>query len=173
MNNISKPTRELYSDIRSELRGIHYRILLVKQLFTSQDSNDLLNNTAIWFFTTLKWDLLNTIAISISRLTDPAKSSKKHNNASLQQIIVSLDSSMYSGLIQTLTSILKQIKAKSSRIENWRNKWAAHRDFDVVQGSAPMPATCSDPKKLDRKVAMDIKLMPQGLELGRGQIVQG
>ena len=31
----------------------------------------------------------------------------------------------------------------------------------------------SDPKELDRKVAMDIKLMPQGFELGRGQIVQG
>jgi hypothetical protein len=32
---------------------------------------------------------------------------------------------------------------------------------------------CSDPKKLDRKVAIVIKLMPLGFELGRGQIVQG
>lgn len=141
MNSISKPTRELYSNIRSELTGIHYRVLLVRQLFTSQDTNDLLNKSAIRFFTTLKWDLLNTIAIAISRLTDPAKSFKKFKNTSLQQIINSLDTNAYSELIISLTDILVQVKAKSSRIENWRKKWAAHRDFDVVQGYAPMPAT--------------------------------
>jgi hypothetical protein len=32
---------------------------------------------------------------------------------------------------------------------------------------------CSDPKKLDRKVALAIKLMPLGFELGRGQILEG
>jgi hypothetical protein len=141
LNNISKSTRELYSNIRSELIGIHYRVLLVRQLFTSEDINDLLNKTAIRFFSTLKWDLLNTIAITISRLTDPAKSFRMFKNASLQQIIDSLDSTAYSELIGSLTKILIQIKAKSSRIENWRKKWAAHRDFDVIQGHAPMPAT--------------------------------
>jgi len=141
LNNISKSTRELYSNIRSELIGIHYRVLLVRQLFTSQDTNDLLNKTAIRFFTTLKWDLMNTIAIAISRLTDPAKSFNKFKNASLQQIIDSLDSVAHSDLIRSLTDILAQIKAKSSRIENWRKKWAVHRDFDVVQGHTPMPAT--------------------------------
>jgi len=141
LNNISKPTRELYSNIRSELIGIHYRVLLVRQLFTSQETNDLLNKAAIRFFTTLKWDLMNTIAIAISRLTDPAKSFNKFTNASLQQVINSLDASAYAGLIHSLTDILTQIKAKSSRIENWRKKWAAHRDFDVVQGHTPMPAT--------------------------------
>ncbi len=141
LNNISKSTRELYSNIRSELTGIHYRVILVKQLFTSQDTNDLLNKAAIRFFTTLKWDLMNTIAIAISRLTDPAKSFNKFKNASLKQIIDNLDSAAYPELIQSLTDILAQIKAKSSRIENWRKKWAAHRDFDVVQGYALMPAT--------------------------------
>lgn len=141
LNSISKSTRELYSSIRSELIRIHYRVLLIRQLFTSQDTNDLLNKTAIRFFNTLKWDLLNTIAIAISRLTDPAKSFKKFKNASLQQVIDSLDSSAHSDLIHSLTDILVQIKAKSPQIENWRKKWAAHRDFDVVQGYAPMPAT--------------------------------
>jgi hypothetical protein len=141
LNNISKSTRELYSNIRSELTGIHYRVTLVRQLFASRDINDLLNKTAIRFFTTLKWDLMNTIAIAISRLTDPAKSFNKFENASLKQIIDSLDSGTYPELIHSLTDIFAQIKAKSSRIENWRKKWVAHRDFDVVQGHAPMPAT--------------------------------
>jgi hypothetical protein len=35
------------------------------------------------------------------------------------------------------------------------------------------PCLCSDPKKLDRKVARCIKLMPQGFEFGRGQVIEG
>jgi len=100
-----------------------------------------LNKTAIRFFNTLKWDLLNTISISISRLTDSAKSFNKYNNASLQQLISSLDSISYPELFRSLRNILAQIKAKSSRIEDWRKKWAAHRDLDVVHGSAPKPVT--------------------------------
>lgn len=141
MNSISKSTRQLCGNIRSELIGILYRLLLIRQLFTSQDTNDLLNKTAIRFFNTLKWDLLNTISISISRLTDSAKSFNKYNNASLQQLIDSLDSISYPDLFRSLSNILAQIKTKSSRIEDWRKKWAAHRDLDVVHGSAPKPAT--------------------------------
>jgi len=141
LNSTSKSSRELYGNIRSELIGIHYRLLLIRQLFSSQDTNDLLNKTAIRFFNTLKWDLLNTISISISRLTDSAKSFNKYNNASLQQLISSLDSISYPELFRSLRNILAQIKAKSSRIEDWRKKWAAHRDLDVVHGSAPKPVT--------------------------------
>jgi len=43
-------------------------------------------------------------------------------------------------LFRWLNNILAQIKTKSSRIEDWRKKWAAHRDLDVVHGSAPKPA---------------------------------
>lgn len=50
-------------------------------------------------------------------------------------------------------------------------------DFVVLERfiaiQAALSKDCSDPKKLDRKVAIAIKLMPQGFELGRGQIVQG
>ncbi|MEW6286598.1 MAG: RNA-directed DNA polymerase [Chloroflexota bacterium] len=42
--------------------------------------------------------------------------------------------------------------------------------IDTVRNSSS--GHCSDPKKLDRKVAMAIKLMPLGFELSRGQIVQ-
>jgi hypothetical protein len=152
LNNISKSTRELYSNIRSELIGIHYRVLLVKQLFTLQETNALLNYTAVTFFTTLKWDLLNTITIATSRLTDPAKSFKKFQNASLEQIIKSLDSKTYPRLIQSLTNILGQIKTKSSRIENWRNKWEAHRDLDIVQGNILLPATSL--KEIDEIISL-------------------
>ena len=80
------------------------------------------------------------IVIAISRLTDPAKSLNKFHNASLHQLIQSLDTSTTSEIIKSLTEIFSQIKRKSSRIEYWRKKWAAHRDMEVVQGLAPKPA---------------------------------
>lgn len=120
--------------------GLHYRRLLVRQLFASDDTNELLNKAALRFFTTLKWDLLDTIVIAISRLTDPAISFKRFNNASLQQLIDSLDASAYSELIHSLNNIHTQIKAKSVRVENWRKKWTAHRDLEVVQSVSPKPA---------------------------------
>lgn len=141
MAKIRNSTRELYRNIRSELTSIHYRLLLIKQLFTSEDTNSLLNKTAKRFFTTLKWDLFNTITIAISRLTDPAQSLGKHKNASLQQLMDNLDPNSDQTLKNTLNDIFVLVKAKSSRIENWRKKWAAHRDLDVVQGSTPMPTT--------------------------------
>ena len=140
LNTFSKSTRELYHSLRSDVIGIHYRLRVLRQLFTSKETVDLLNKAAIRFFTTLKWDLFDIIAIAISRLTDPAKSSKRYHNASLQQLIDNLDPNTHTQLILSLTGILAQIKAKSPRIENWRKKWAAHRDLEVLQGQAPKPA---------------------------------
>ena len=140
MTAISKVARELYSNIRSDVIGIHYRRQLIAELFTSEEINELLNRTALRFFTTLKWDLLDTIVIAISRLTDPPKSFRKCSNASLLQLVLSLDSETDKELIRSLTSIWAQIQAKSTRITGWRKKWAAHRDLEIIQGAAPKPA---------------------------------
>jgi hypothetical protein len=120
--------------------GIHYRVRVLRQLFTSQETVDLLNKPAIRFFITLKWDLMDTIAITISRLTDPQKSRNKYLNASLPQLIDSIDAGARPQLVSSLKAIFTQIKAKSVRIENWRRKWAAHRDLEVIQGKTPKPA---------------------------------
>jgi hypothetical protein len=89
----------------------------------------------------LKLDLLDTIIMAINRLLDPAKTGNRHSNASLQQLIVSLDPTEHVNLIMDLNNILEKVKGKSPRIRQWRKKWAAHRDLEVVQGLAPMPAT--------------------------------
>ncbi|MDP1715771.1 MAG: hypothetical protein Q8L41_13605 [Anaerolineales bacterium] len=140
MSDIPNPTRELYQSLRSELIGIHYRLRVLRQLFTSQETVDLLNKTAYRFFNTLRNDLLDTIVLMTNHLLDPAKT-KKYSNASLQQLIDALDSTAYPGLVANLEDIREKIKSKSSRIENCRMKWGAHRDFDVLLGQASMPKT--------------------------------
>jgi hypothetical protein len=103
------------------------------------DTNDLLNKVAICFFTTLKWDLLDTITIAISRLTDPPNTGG-FNNASLQQIINQLDAHALPDLVKSLYDICAKLKLKTARIINWRNKWSGHRDFGVIDGRVPLPA---------------------------------
>lgn len=139
MTILTKPVRELYRNIRGELIRLHYRRLLIRQLFTSPDTNELLNTAAIRFFTTLKWDILDTITIAISRLTDPPIT-RGFKNASMQQFIKNLDSSAYPDLVKSLNALHAELKSKAARIINWRNKWSGHRDFDVVEGRAPLPA---------------------------------
>jgi len=139
MAMLTKPVRELYSNIRGELIRLHYRRLLISQLFTSPDTNELLNNAAVRFFTTLKWDLLDTITVAISRLTDPP-TTRGFNNASMQQLIRNLDSGAFPDLVKSLNAIHAELKSEAVRIINWRNKWSGHRDFDVVEGRVPLPA---------------------------------
>ena len=43
----------------------------------------------------------------------------------------------------------------------------------IPVGAGVHTGTCSDPKKLGRKVALCIKLLPLGFELSWGQIFQG
>ena len=141
LNAISKSTREIYHSLRSEVIGTYYRLRVLRQLFTSNETVALLNKIAIRFFKMLKLDLLDTIIMAINRLLDPAKTGNRHSNASLQQLIISLDPTEHVNLIMDLNNILDQVKGKSPRIRQWRKKWAAHRDLEVVQGLAPMPAT--------------------------------
>ena len=143
MDGASTITREIYASLRGEVIGIHYRNLLLHQLFTSRDTVNLLSNTAFRFFNTLMGDLLDTITISIGHLTDKARMFNKYDNASLEQLIASLDDSTQMDLICRLNNILAQIKDKSTRIENWRNKWAAHRDLDSLRGITPAPIALS------------------------------
>jgi hypothetical protein len=140
MNTVSASTRELYHSLRSEVIGVHYRVRVLRQFFTSQETVDLLNKTAIRFFTTLKLDLLDTIVLSINRLLDPAKSFNRFANASLQQLIDSMDPTIHLTLVGRLRALLDQTRLRSARLENWRDKWAAHRDLGVLRGQIPQPA---------------------------------
>src|SRR5689334_21331175 len=99
MNQITKATRLLYENISVELIDIRYRLLLLNQMFVKEDTNNLLNQVAIRFFRTLKWDLFHTNILAISRLTDPSISSNKYENASLSQLIECLDKPSHVTLI--------------------------------------------------------------------------
>jgi hypothetical protein len=140
MNPIESEARELYRDIRLEVINIHYRLVILRNFFTSQDTVNSLNKTAPRFFATIQNDILDMLIISINRLLDPSMSINKKSNASLEQLICNLNPKIYPQLIDDLKNILAQIKKDSVRISNWRNKWGSHKDYEVVTGIAPKPA---------------------------------
>jgi hypothetical protein len=141
MNATSTATRELYHSLRSEVIGIDYRLRVFRKLFTAQETVDLLNREATRFFFTLRLDLLDTIVLAINRLLDPAKSLNIYDNASLQQLVDSPDRRNQKSLIAELKRTLAQVRAKSARLKNWRDKWVSHRDLEVLLGQAPKPVT--------------------------------
>jgi hypothetical protein len=141
LNATSAVTREIYQSVRGELKGIHYRLTVFRQFFTSQEAVDLVNRTAYFFFLMLRIDLLDTMVQAINRLLDPPKSLNIHDNASLEQLVDSLDSRKYELLISQLRSMLVDLRARSQRLKYWRDKQVSHRDLDVVLGQAPKPVT--------------------------------
>ena len=144
MNTVSKNTRVLYRDIRSEFIKNHIRLEILRRFFTSQDTVDLLNKTAPIFFDMLKYAMIDMIVLSIHRLNDPPESKNSRNrtifhNVSLRRLIKSLDETTYPQLKSDLKDIFDQIWKDSRRISNWRNKLVGHRDYDVLIGQTSPP----------------------------------
>jgi hypothetical protein len=129
MNAASRPTRELYRHLRSETSQVFFRWKVFQQLFSSPEVVELLKKLAPRLFFTLRSDLLDAIALSLSRLTDPSETRRGERNASLQQLINSPDVKTDAMLVQELNHHLYEMRDECKRIDIWRNKWTAHRDY--------------------------------------------
>lgn len=144
MNGVpSDELRKLYRSLRSDVIGINYRLLLLKQLYTSESTVRLLLGVAKRFFIVLRNDLLDAIMLAIGRLLDRAETKRgkmTYCNASLKQLVEHVrfsDQSAHMDLVNKLEMILKELHSQFPRILDWRNKWAAHRDLKHVQSEDP------------------------------------
>ncbi|MBI5302191.1 MAG: hypothetical protein HY868_08645 [Chloroflexi bacterium] len=135
MNTISSPTRKLYRHLRSETIQIFYRWKVYRQLFSSPEVIGLLDKSARRLFLTLQYDLLDAIALALGRLTDRSETrlrNKVERNACLQQLVESSEVVGDLSLEQKINQHLTAVRAKCKRIDIWRNKWAAHRDYQAA-----------------------------------------
>lgn len=132
---------EVYDKLRSEVTWLHGRWICYRQLFAhSQKRIDLLNETASTFFFVLQDVLLDEVQVTLSKLTDPAKSGK-HENLSLNQLQARLDTNADQALAATCSGILNKLDPQCIPLRTRRHKKLAHLDLAVaLQKSAqPLP----------------------------------
>ncbi len=139
-------TRQLYSQIKSDLITLRFRLNLFSQIFETEENIELLGKVApIFFFRVLYWDEVDYLSLGISRLLDPANT-RYGARASLAKFILDIES-LDNNLSAELQADLQNLIVKARRIRQWRNNWTGHRDYNttiqlqarlVGQGNSPI-----------------------------------
>lgn len=130
-STIAKPIRMLYRDIRGEVLHLFFRWHLYNRLFEKDAATlEVLNRTAVYFFVTLRADLIDTISIAIARLLEKPRT-QGSENASMPQLAGQIRD-IAPDLASMLDDHIEKAKEHSKEIVHYRHKWQGHRDLDVV-----------------------------------------
>lgn len=98
-----------------------------------QETIDILNSIAPYFFFLHQRMLKHDIIISISRLLDKAHTGrdKSQRNASFARIIEDLSPHVDNNIITEWKADLKRVNANSRNIKKMRDKFISHSDYDL------------------------------------------
>lgn len=130
---------EVFSELKEEVIWAHGRWLIYRQLFLHSDKRiDLLNEVAAAFFYMIQNLLQEEVQITLSKLTDPARSGK-NENLSLVQLQERIEEVGNRDLSARLRVLLDRLTAECSSCRAWRNKQLAHLDLKAALKILPDP----------------------------------
>lgn len=131
MSNIPEEIAPVYKRLQNELVWMHAAWMLHGQLYSHSERRiDLLNESASIFFRIVQDMFIRDIAISLSKITDPARSNKKYENLSLRYLHeLVMKNSTLGRIHQDLEEIISIIDKESKNIRANRNKILAHLDL--------------------------------------------
>jgi len=124
---------------------MHGRWLTYRDIFTDSAKRiELLNEAAGTFFYIIQDVLLNDIQITLSKLTDPAQTGKRHSkrhNLSLEQLQSQLNGHGDPDLAAECRATLDELKAQCAVFRMRRHKQLAHFDLStsLKLSSQPLP----------------------------------
>ena len=140
MNDVPESIRDIFNKLRNEVTSLHARWKIYRQIFAHSDKRiALLNKCAPTFFFVIHGVFIDEIQLSLSRLTDSARTGK-YEHLSLAQLQERVKSLGHDGLSSTLSDILVEIygirnsqdkPGKRKAIWTPRCKRLAHFDLDT------------------------------------------
>lgn len=141
MATIPSEIDEVYGKLKTEITWMHGRWMVYRQLFAESEKRiDLLNESAPTFFYIIQDVLLGEIQVSLSKLTDPARSGK-FDNLSLEQLQMRVKANGQPQLAARLRQLLDELQLKCEPFRARRNKQLAHLDLTTAMESSlnPLP----------------------------------
>lgn len=141
MNAIPPAVAEIYDELKTEITWLHGRWIVYRQLFGESDRRiEMLNECASAFFYVIQDALLGEIQVSLSKLTDPARTGK-HDNLSLEQLQGRLEKHGETGLASQTRLVLANLRIKCKPFRVWRDKQLAHFDLltSIRSSANPLP----------------------------------
>ena len=131
-NQITPELRDLFDALNEEVTGLHTIWELYVQFYGTNDENfEIMNASAPQFFAILQSLLFNELVMILNRLTEKAATFGKAN-ASLEQLIVQLNTEQDANLVNSLKQRLLNIRDNYSAFRTWRDKMLSHNDFTIA-----------------------------------------
>ncbi|MBL7847521.1 MAG: hypothetical protein JNL40_08645 [Cyclobacteriaceae bacterium] len=142
----------LYS-LYNEIVWITYKWTEFKELYGSKESRiDLMNEAASLFFYIVQRVLWDNLLLGVARITDPPTTNGK-KNITLKSICPLVADNEFRIKIE---ASLKEILKESEFCRDWRNRWIAHMDYELVsnpQSAEPLkPATRDKLESILRRI---------------------
>ena len=136
---IPSSVEEVYAVLKTEVTWLHGRWICYRQLFAESERRiDLLNECASTFFFIIQDVLLDEVQVSLSKLTDPAKSGK-FDNLSLEQLQARLEGHGAASLATANRVLLDKLHTQCAPFREWRNKKLAHLDLSTSMKATTNP----------------------------------
>jgi hypothetical protein len=142
-----KPIRteieSVYKELQSQVVWLHGRWICYRQLYAASPKRiDLLNESGATFFFFVKDVLYDEVQVTLSKLTDPATTSRKFENLSLKQLQGRLASFGDASLTVNCRKLLETLRLQCAPFRLRRHKKLAHLDLSTALRiqSQPLPA---------------------------------
>jgi hypothetical protein len=131
--------RHIYDELLSEVAWMHERWLTYLELFSDNPKRiELLNEAAGGFFYIIHDVLLDEVQITLSKITDPAKTGK-YLNLSLEQLQSKLEMYGDPGLSVQCRATLDVLNEQCTAFRIRRHKKLAHLDLTTTLKLSPQP----------------------------------
>jgi hypothetical protein len=143
---MDKATNQLWNALDEEVVQLCGRWKLYNQLFASGKENiDLLNKTASYVFFQLQRSMVDSVILTLSKLTDPAKTGK-YENASLDNFLKKLKGNIDNESLARFQTQLGNLTRICENIRTHRNKRIGHSDIKCALEDAEWlpPVTHAD-----------------------------
>jgi hypothetical protein len=133
----------LFRAIETEVAWLQAKWLVFRRLYATDDRTvDLLNRSAPWFFTVIHQVMLDDLALSLTRLTEPSMVAGKETLV-LDRILAECESSASPEVVEELARLVASAKKHSATLRPARNQRIAHTDLKAtIHGSlTALPTT--------------------------------
>lgn len=132
MSPLPSGSEEVFKELKKEISWLHAKWIIYRQLFAHSERRiELLNECASTCFRIIQDTLIGEVQITLSKLTDPARSGKDEN-LSLEQLQKLVEAQGGVDLVIKSRSLLDDLQNKCEVIRMRRHKQLAHLDLTTT-----------------------------------------
>lgn len=145
-----------FSLLHDEVLMVHYYWKIYEQLYHSERTIELINNTAPNYFVLMQRLVVSHTYLTLSKLSDREKQNKEQTNLSLFKLLNEIKSIRSDQFVAEIESMVIGFKEECADFRSHRNKHLAHFDFEVKQGNIKLPEIEKTKIKATLKLLADI-----------------